>query len=148
MALESCPDDTTKLRRALTAGYFLQVRGGANSCFLHKNVFPVRIVLYRIHFALSPPEAKHAGQHERLLALLFFVFHSGAAQAARRQPDGSYKAISSGQVARFHPSGALHGRPPGPECVVYTELVRGKRTGLSKKRKRSFAGCSAGSWLM
>lgn len=45
-------------------------------------------------------------------------------QAARRQPDGSYKAISSGQVARFHPSGALHGRQPAPECVIYTELVQ------------------------
>jgi hypothetical protein len=41
--------------------------------------------------------------------------------AARRQPDGRYRVIASGQVVSLHPASCL--RPRAPECVVFSELV-------------------------
>jgi ATP-dependent RNA helicase DHX8/PRP22 len=42
--------------------------------------------------------------------------------AARRQPDGSYRVIATGQPVALHPSSALLQRRP--DCVVFNELVR------------------------
>lgn len=42
--------------------------------------------------------------------------------AARRQPDGAYKVIATGQAVHLHPSSVLRGK--APECVVFSELVR------------------------
>jgi len=43
-------------------------------------------------------------------------------QAARKQPDGTYKVISSGQQVWIHPSSVLCSKKP--ECIVFSELVR------------------------
>ena len=45
--------------------------------------------------------------------------------AAKRQLDGSYRVVATGQVVHLHPSSVLHGRRP--ECVVFDELVRTAR---------------------
>eukprot|EP00775_Hariotina_reticulata_P008561 gene8561-8743_t len=42
--------------------------------------------------------------------------------AARRQADGSYRVIATGQVAHLHPSSVLKGK--APEVVVFSELTR------------------------
>lgn len=55
----------------------------------------------------------------RCLAASFFL------HAARRQPDGTYRALASGQTVAIHPSSVLLGRKP--ECVVFNELVRTTR---------------------
>ena len=48
--------------------------------------------------------------------------------AARRQPDGStYRVICGGQVVRIHPSSVLAGLRPGPECIIFKELVKSTR---------------------
>ena len=41
--------------------------------------------------------------------------------AARRQPDGSYRTLLDGQSVRIHPSSVLLGKKA--ECVLYNELV-------------------------
>ncbi|CAK9212236.1 unnamed protein product [Sphagnum troendelagicum] len=56
----------------------------------------------------------------RCLAASFFL------NAARRQLDGTYRALSSGQTVSIHPSSVLHGKKP--ECVVFNELVRTNRS--------------------
>eukprot|EP00887_Chlorella_sp_A99_P005931 scaffold29.g5931.t1 len=45
--------------------------------------------------------------------------------AARRQMDGSYKVISTGQAVAIHPSSVLCSKKP--ECIVFNELVRTTR---------------------
>ncbi|KAL4447805.1 hypothetical protein ABPG75_005024 [Micractinium tetrahymenae] len=42
--------------------------------------------------------------------------------AAKRQLDGSYKVIATGQAVAIHPSSVLAGKKP--ECIVFNELVR------------------------
>lgn len=42
--------------------------------------------------------------------------------AARRQEDGTYKVLATGQAVSLHPSSVLCGKRP--ECVVFNELVR------------------------
>lgn len=56
----------------------------------------------------------------RCLAASFFL------HAARRQLDGSYKALASGQTVAIHPSSVLFGKKP--DCVVFNELVRTNRS--------------------
>ncbi|CAK9228491.1 unnamed protein product [Sphagnum troendelagicum] len=56
----------------------------------------------------------------RCLAASFFL------NAARRQLDGTYRALSSRQTVSIHPSSVLHGKKP--ECVVFNELVRTNRS--------------------
>lgn len=41
--------------------------------------------------------------------------------AARRQANGRYKVIATGQVIALHPSSTMRGK--APECVVFSELV-------------------------
>lgn len=41
---------------------------------------------------------------------------------ARRQPDGGYRAVASGQEVRIHPGSVLCGTTT-PECIVFDELV-------------------------
>eukprot|EP00897_Mesotaenium_endlicherianum_P007228 jgi/Mesen1/6533/ME000333S05841 len=55
----------------------------------------------------------------RALAAAFFV------NAARRQPDNSYRALASGQTVSIHPSSVLFSAKP--ECVVFNALVRTNR---------------------
>lgn len=118
--MESAPEDTTKLRRALTAGFFLQA-----SFLAAQPSQPLCSLSQAAHrgpgqrWSAGKIESQVGGDSSRRLCV-----RRRSPQAARRQPDGSYKAISSGQVARFHPAGALHGRQPAPECVIYTELVQ------------------------
>ncbi|WIA22550.1 hypothetical protein OEZ85_000984 [Tetradesmus obliquus] len=45
--------------------------------------------------------------------------------AAKRQPDGTYRVIATGQIVHLHPSSVLRGK--APECVVFSELVRTTR---------------------
>lgn len=42
--------------------------------------------------------------------------------AAKRQPDGTYRVIATGQIVHLHPSSVLKGK--APEMVVFSELVR------------------------
>jgi len=46
--------------------------------------------------------------------------------AAKRQVDGTYRVVASGQSVHLHPSSVLHGKRK-PECIVFTELVRTTR---------------------
>ncbi|EPS65693.1 hypothetical protein M569_09084, partial [Genlisea aurea] len=52
----------------------------------------------------------------RCLAASFFL------NAALKQPDGSYRALSSGLIVQIHPSSVLFRTKP--ECIVFNELVR------------------------
>lgn len=45
--------------------------------------------------------------------------------AARLQPDGSYKVIASGQAAAIHPSSTLLSRKP--ECILFNEVIMTNR---------------------
>uniref|UniRef100_A0A1D1XMG4 RNA helicase n=2 Tax=Anthurium amnicola TaxID=1678845 RepID=A0A1D1XMG4_9ARAE len=55
-------------------------------------------------------------QFRRCLAASFFL------NAALKQPDGTYRAITSGQAVRIHPSSMLFRTTP--ECIIFNELVR------------------------
>ncbi|KAK6931345.1 Helicase, C-terminal [Dillenia turbinata] len=59
---------------------------------------------------------KHALDIHRCLAASFFL------HAALKQPNGTYRALSNGQVVQIHPSSVLHGK--NPECIIFNELVR------------------------
>ncbi|KAL5223763.1 hypothetical protein ABZP36_010402 [Zizania latifolia] len=52
----------------------------------------------------------------RCLTAAFFL------NAAMRQPDGSYRALATGQSVHIHPSSVLFRTKP--DCVVFNELVR------------------------
>ncbi|KAK6921901.1 DEAD-box helicase, OB fold [Dillenia turbinata] len=55
-------------------------------------------------------------QFRRCLAASFFL------RSALKQPNGTYRALSNGQVVQIHPSSVLHGK--NPECIIFNELVR------------------------
>eukprot|EP00850_Spirogloea_muscicola_P014566 SM000105S13911 [mRNA] locus=s105:306688:310827:- [translate_table: standard] len=55
----------------------------------------------------------------RCLAASFFL------NAAQRQPNGTYRALASGQIVSIHPSSVLFGKRPA--CIVFNELVRTSR---------------------
>ncbi|CAA3000332.1 pre-mRNA-splicing factor ATP-dependent RNA helicase DEAH10 [Olea europaea subsp. europaea] len=52
----------------------------------------------------------------RCLAASFFL------NAALKQPDGTYRALSSGLTVQIHPSSVLFRMKP--ECLIFDELVR------------------------
>ncbi|XP_059445205.1 pre-mRNA-splicing factor ATP-dependent RNA helicase DEAH10-like isoform X2 [Corylus avellana] len=52
----------------------------------------------------------------RCLAASFFL------NAALKQPEGTYRALASGQVVQIHPSSVLFRAKP--ECIVFNELVQ------------------------
>ncbi|PIN16752.1 DEAH-box RNA helicase [Handroanthus impetiginosus] len=52
----------------------------------------------------------------RCLAASFFL------NAALKQPDGTYRALSSGLMVQIHPSSVLFRMKP--ECIIFDELVR------------------------
>ncbi|KAL6861175.1 hypothetical protein ACP4OV_016875 [Aristida adscensionis] len=52
----------------------------------------------------------------RCLTAAFFL------NAAMRQPDGSYRALATGQSVQIHPSSVLFRTKP--DCVIFNELVR------------------------
>lgn len=54
-------------------------------------------------------------QFRRCLTAGFFL------NTACRQPDGNYRALSSGQTVLIHPSSVLFGKKP--DCVLFDELV-------------------------
>jgi len=45
--------------------------------------------------------------------------------AAKRQVDGTYRVVATGQDVHIHPSSVLHGKRA--ECIVFNELVRTTR---------------------
>ncbi|GBG74498.1 hypothetical protein CBR_g18908 [Chara braunii] len=55
----------------------------------------------------------------RCLAASFFL------NAACRHPDGTYRALGSGQTVSIHPSSVMFGGKP--DCVVFDEMVRTNR---------------------
>ncbi|GAV71954.1 Helicase_C domain-containing protein/HA2 domain-containing protein/OB_NTP_bind domain-containing protein [Cephalotus follicularis] len=55
-------------------------------------------------------------QFRRCLASSFFL------NAALKQPEGTYRALASGQVVQIHPSSVLF--QPKPECIIFNELVQ------------------------
>ncbi|XP_027360801.1 pre-mRNA-splicing factor ATP-dependent RNA helicase DEAH10 isoform X2 [Abrus precatorius] len=55
-------------------------------------------------------------QYRRCLAASFFL------NAAVKQPEGTYRALASGQVVQIHPSSVLFRQKP--ECVIFNELVQ------------------------
>ncbi|XP_039144365.1 pre-mRNA-splicing factor ATP-dependent RNA helicase DEAH10 isoform X1 [Dioscorea cayenensis subsp. rotundata] len=55
-------------------------------------------------------------QFRRCLTAAFFL------NAAMKQPDGTYRALASGQTVQIHPSSMLFRSKP--ECIVFNELVR------------------------
>ncbi|KAI6676907.1 hypothetical protein NL676_037703 [Syzygium grande] len=55
-------------------------------------------------------------QFRRCLASSFFL------NAALKQPEGSYRALASGQVVQIHPSSVLFRTKP--ECIIFNELVQ------------------------
>ncbi|KAL6983323.1 Pre-mRNA-splicing factor ATP-dependent RNA helicase DEAH10, partial [Sarracenia purpurea var. burkii] len=52
----------------------------------------------------------------RCLAAAFFL------NAALKQPDGTYRVLSSGQVVQIHPSSVLYRSKP--DCVIFDEVIR------------------------
>ncbi|PON79698.1 RNA helicase, ATP-dependent DEAH box [Parasponia andersonii] len=52
----------------------------------------------------------------RCLAASFFL------NAALKQPEGTYRALASGQAVQIHPSSLLF--QTKPECIIYNELVQ------------------------
>ncbi|XP_061347272.1 pre-mRNA-splicing factor ATP-dependent RNA helicase DEAH10 isoform X2 [Gastrolobium bilobum] len=55
-------------------------------------------------------------QYRRCLAASFFL------KAAVKQPEGTYRALASGQVVQIHPSSVLFQQKP--ECLIFNELVQ------------------------
>lgn len=55
-------------------------------------------------------------QFRRCLTAAFFL------NAALKQADGSYRAISGGQIVQIHPSSVLFHTKP--ECIIFNELVK------------------------
>ncbi|KAJ4851210.1 Pre-mRNA-splicing factor ATP-dependent RNA helicase DEAH10 [Turnera subulata] len=55
-------------------------------------------------------------QFRRCLAASFFL------NAALKQPEGTYRALASGQVVQIHPTSVLHRSKA--ECVIFNELVQ------------------------
>ncbi|KAL7180784.1 hypothetical protein ACSBR1_039779 [Camellia fascicularis] len=55
-------------------------------------------------------------QFRRCLAAAFFL------NAALKQPDGTYRALSSGQVVQIHPSSVFFRTKP--DCIIFDEFVR------------------------
>lgn len=55
-------------------------------------------------------------QFRRCLAASFFL------NAALKQPEGTYRALASGQVVQIHPSSMLFWAKP--DCVIYNELIK------------------------
>lgn len=55
-------------------------------------------------------------QFRRCLAASFFL------NAALKQPEGTYRALASGQVVQIHPTSVLH--QSKVECVIFDELVQ------------------------
>ncbi|KAF7151791.1 hypothetical protein RHSIM_Rhsim02G0238100 [Rhododendron simsii] len=55
-------------------------------------------------------------QFRRCLAAAFFL------NAALKQPDGTYRVLSSGQSVQIHPSSVLFRTKP--DCLIFDELVR------------------------
>ncbi|EXB44854.1 Putative ATP-dependent RNA helicase DHX33 [Morus notabilis] len=55
-------------------------------------------------------------QFRRCLAASFFL------NAALKQPEGTYRALASGQVVQIHPSSVLFRAKP--DCIIYNELVQ------------------------
>jgi ATP-dependent RNA helicase DHX8/PRP22 len=92
-------EDTAPLRRALTAGFFLQARPSTHALC---------------------PFPTHASSHACHRAGRVYP----CAQVARRQPDGSYRTLAGSQTVHLHPSSVMFGRAPPAECILYNELVR------------------------
>ncbi|XP_057482600.1 pre-mRNA-splicing factor ATP-dependent RNA helicase DEAH10-like [Actinidia eriantha] len=55
-------------------------------------------------------------QFRRCLAATFFL------NAALKQPDGTYKVLSSGQTVQIHPSSMLFRKKA--ECIIFDDLIR------------------------
>ncbi|CAL5354367.1 unnamed protein product [Camellia sinensis] len=55
-------------------------------------------------------------QFRRCLAAAFFL------NAALKQPDGTYRVLSSGQVVQIHPSSVFFRTKP--DCIIFDEFVR------------------------
>ncbi|CAL5427412.1 unnamed protein product [Camellia sinensis] len=55
-------------------------------------------------------------QFHRCLAAAFFL------NAALKQPDGTYRVLSSGQVVQIHPSSVFFRTKP--DCIIFDEFVR------------------------
>ncbi|KAJ1433083.1 P-loop containing nucleoside triphosphate hydrolase [Sesbania bispinosa] len=55
-------------------------------------------------------------QYRRCLVASFFL------NAAVKQPEGTYRALASGQVVQIHPSSVLFRQKP--ECIIFNELVQ------------------------
>ncbi|CAL0315240.1 unnamed protein product [Lupinus luteus] len=55
-------------------------------------------------------------EYRRCLAASFFL------NAAVKQPEGTYRALASGQVVQIHPSSVLFRQKP--ECVIFNELLQ------------------------
>ncbi|RHN48084.1 putative RNA helicase [Medicago truncatula] len=55
-------------------------------------------------------------QFRRCLVASFFL------NAAVKQPDGTYRALASGQVVQIHPSSVLFRKKP--ECIIFNELIQ------------------------
>ncbi|XP_020090544.1 pre-mRNA-splicing factor ATP-dependent RNA helicase DEAH10-like isoform X1 [Ananas comosus] len=53
----------------------------------------------------------------RCLTASFFL------NAARREPDRSYRTTASGQSVHIHPSSVLSEIKPKPDCIIFNELV-------------------------
>ena len=59
-------------------------------------------------------DESHETLRQALVAGLFL-------NAARRQPDGRFRVLASGQEVHLHPSSTLMGRRP--KCIVFNEVV-------------------------
>ncbi|XP_057998572.1 pre-mRNA-splicing factor ATP-dependent RNA helicase DEAH10-like [Hevea brasiliensis] len=55
-------------------------------------------------------------QFRRCLAASFFL------NAALKQPEGTYRALASGQVVQIHPSSVIF--QSKAECIIFNELVK------------------------
>ncbi|WCJ21198.1 RNA helicase family protein [Euphorbia peplus] len=63
-------------------------------------------------------------QFRRCLVASFFL------NAALKQPEGTYRSLSSGQVVQIHPSSVFlfEKHQPKPECLIYNELLHTSHT--------------------
>lgn len=74
----------------------------------------------------------HESLRQALIAGLFL-------NAARRQPDGRYRVLSSGQEVHLHASSTLMGKKP--KCIVFNEVV------LTTKLYAHVASVVDAAWL-
>lgn len=91
---------------------FINSRSLKHALDIHKQI-SVNVEQMGLHVASCGDDTL---QYRRCLAASFFL------NAAVKQPEGTYRALASGQVVQIHPSSVLFQQKP--ECIIFNELVQ------------------------